>query len=109
MDLIIAIKEEQAFICNLPVVENADRVAERLELEGAESMEEALSFKRGDTVIDDNNNTHVVADIVAPTQRATPEDWYIVTQTGENVSILQIKGTVIKEVPKYHIDGLLAS
>lgn len=109
MDLLIAIKEEQAFICNLPVVEGPDKIVERLELERADSMEEVFSFKRGDTVIDDNNNTHVVADIVAPAQYAAPAEWYITTPSGDKVNILSLKGTVIKEVPKYYVDGLLAS
>lgn len=105
MDLLIATKEERAFICKPIAVENADELMGRLEEEGAPSAASIFTFKEGDTVIDDDNNTHVVAEIHTPT--SYPEEWCITTENGI-VPIIVLKGTVIKEVPKYHIDGLLS-
>lgn len=107
MDLIIAIKEEQAFICNIPTIENADEELHRLELEGAESMDEIFTFKKGSMVIDDSDELHTVADICTSIDLPMTE-WYITTSSGAAVNVFDLKGTVIKEVPKYHIDGLLA-
>lgn len=106
MDLIIAIKEERAFICNIPVKENHEEIMDRLEKEEAENVEEVFSFKRGDTVVDDDNNPHKVVDIHAPATSYT--EWLYTDENGIIRSIASIKGTLIKEVPKYHIEGLLS-
>lgn len=105
MDLIIAIKEEHAFICNIPVKENHEEIMDRLEKEGAENAEEVFSFKRGDTVVDDN--PHKVADIHA-LMAASYTEWTYTDEDGTVHNIVSIKGTLIKEVPKYHIEGLLS-
>lgn len=108
MDLIIAIKEERAFICNIPVKENHEEIMDRLEKEGAENAEEVFSFKRGDTVIDDDDNTHKVADIHAPIAASSYTEWIYTDESGIIRNIVSIKGTLVKEVPKYHIEGLLS-
>lgn len=106
MDLIIAIKEERAFICNVPVKENHEEIMTRLE--GAGSAREVFSFKQGSTVIDDDNNLHTVVSINAPMSAKSPLYWFYTDENGETHSVLDIKGTLIKEVPKYHIEGLLS-
>lgn len=106
MDLIIAIKEERAFICKVPVKENHEEIMDRLEEEGAENAEEVFSFKRGDTVVDDN--PHKVVDIHAPMAVSSYMEWTYTDENGTVRNIISIKGTLIKEVPKYHIDGLLS-
>lgn len=101
MDLIIAIKEEHAFICNIPVKENHEEIMTRLE--GAMSAREVFSFKQGSTVID--NNLHTVVSINAPMSARSPLNWFYTNENGETHSVLDIKGTL---VPKYHIEGLLS-
>lgn len=108
MDLIIAIKEERAFICNIPVKENHEEIMTRLEDEGAMSAREVFSFKQGSTVIDDDNNLHTVVSINAPMSARSPLDWFYTDENGETHGVIDIKGTLIKEVPKYHIEGLLS-
>ena len=105
MDLTIAIKEERAFVCKPLAVEDSDEVMGRLEQEGAQSAAAIFNFKEGDTVIDDDDNIHVIKEIHAPIDK--PEEWCIVVDD-HIVPIMMLKGTVIKEVPKYHIDGLLS-
>lgn len=104
MDLIIAIKEERAFICNVLVKENHEEIMTRLE--GAVSAKEVFSFKQGSTVIDDD--LHTVVSINAPMSARSPLDWFYTDENGETHSVMDIKGTLIKEVPKYHIEGLLS-
>lgn len=108
MDYLIAINGETAYICKLPVVEDVQAVAERLEREENPNMEELIAFKRGDVVLDLSNNLHHVTDIHMPSEIANSTEWYITDNNGEHTSIESIKGILIKEVPKYHIDGLLS-
>lgn len=107
MDLIIAIKDETAYICNPPVKENHQEIMDRLEAENAGNVEEVLSFKRGDTVIDDSDNKHVINDIKVSTYMPAGL-WKITDTEGNTIPVFRVKGTIIKEVPKYHIDGLLS-
>lgn len=81
---------------------------DRLEEEGADSAEEMFTFKRGDTVVDDDNNPHKVVDIRAPMNASSYGDWIYTDENGTVHNIVDIKGTLVKEVPKYHIDGLLS-
>lgn len=108
MDLIIAIKEERAFICKPSTKENGDDLMDRLVEEGADSAEEVFTFKRGDTVVDDDDNPHKVVDIHAPMNASSYTEWIYTDENGIRHNIVGIKGTLIKEVPKYHIDALLS-
>lgn len=108
MDYIIAIKGEIAYICKEPVVDDALEVSNRLEAEGAPDIEPALAFKRGDIVVDEEKNTHQVADIHVPLDSNNSTDWYITNDKGEKVLLESLRGVLIKEVPKYHVEGLLS-
>lgn len=108
MDLIIAIKEDRAFICKPPVKKDCEEIIMRLEEAEAENAETVFSFIRGDVVIDDNDNLHKVIDIHAPFDAESPYSWGYKDENGAVHRISELKGVLIKEVPKYYIDGLLS-
>lgn len=103
MDYIIVTKEERAFICS-PLAKELSQETQ-LALSTGEDIpfEVIFSFNEGSIVVDDSDNLHEVKEIIMDDQ-----DWLILDKEGNKISILDLKGTLIKEVPKYHIDGLLS-